>query len=81
MTDPDKLRAFADLVVQRAFAVMQQEGVPHELAIDRIATFTALAVGLEQGKAAAVAGFRRLADNIEAGALDFYFDEAAGTSH
>lgn len=67
---PDDLRGLADLILQRALAVMEERGVPRDVALDRLTTYAAGAHVDLVGSDLAAECFRKYAEKIEAGLFD-----------
>lgn len=60
-------KALTDLVLQRALVLIKRQGVPDDIAVDRITTFAAGTHVQLVGSAGAAACFRAYADRIEQG--------------
>ncbi|MEN3793941.1 hypothetical protein [Fulvimarina sp. MAC3] len=63
------MKEYADAVVWRALKMMEEQGVTFEVMFDRLLTASAAHIVRHSGSEEAANAFRRLADNIEAGAL------------
>lgn len=69
MNQKEKLRARCDVLIATAAEVMEEEGASFGLIMDRILTFAAAQAAANDGSPATARKFRKLADNIERGAL------------
>ena len=64
-----ELKTFADGIIHRALMALLDHGVPFDMAMDRLLTTAAAQIAHQQGAAHTADVFRRLAENIDRGAL------------
>lgn len=63
-------RVHCDNVIKFAINDMLEDGLPIEVIIDRLATYSAFAMVIYGGKAHAVDQLRKMADTVEGGLFD-----------